>query len=113
MAELLFELFLIVAAPLLHIFLCCLRYAGRIKLSIGIITMLCMMAGFILPILATYINIVNLPSDIKCATGSVALAFLGILITFVTVPLSAVLFSSVAHYKSKKANIPPGSNLLA
>ena len=105
MTELLFELFLIVAAPVLHVILCLMRVTGRIRLSIGIITLLCFVVGFILPVLATYINIANLPPGIKCGTGSVALAFLGIFITFVAVPFSAVVFSIISHFENKRAAI--------
>jgi hypothetical protein len=100
----LLELLLMIAAPLAHIILCVLNIAGRIKLSIVIITLICLLAGIILPVLASYIDIVNLSSDVKCATGSVGFAFLGMFITIAIIPISAVIFYMITYYKRKNLN---------
>jgi hypothetical protein len=98
----LFEILLMIAAPVVHIILCILYVTGRIKMSMVIISLICLIVGVLLPLLASYIDIMNLPSDVKCATGSVGFAFLGMLFTVVVIPISAIIFSITAHYKRKK-----------
>lgn len=100
----LLELFLMIAAPLAHIVLGILHITGRIKLSISVITLICLIAGIVLPVLASYIDIVNLPSDVKCATGSVGFSFLGMFFTIAVIPASAIVFYLIAYYKRKKLN---------
>lgn len=101
----LLELLMIITAPLAHIILCLLNIKGRIKVSIIIITLICLIAGIVLPIFASYIDLINLPSDIKCATGVVGFAILGMLITVAVIPASAIIFSVIAYHKRKKINI--------
>jgi hypothetical protein len=100
-----FELMLIVIAPVAQIILSILNLTGRVKMSLIVITLICLIAGIVLPVLASYIDIVNLPSDVKCATGSVGLAFLGMFITIAVIPASAIIFSLLAYYKRKKLNV--------
>lgn len=99
------EILLMIAAPVAHIILCVLYVTGRVKISMTIITLICLVAGVALPLLASSIDIMNLPSDIKCATGSVGFAFLGMLFTVAVIPVSAIIFSIIAHYKLKKLAI--------
>jgi hypothetical protein len=99
------ELVLIFAAPVAHIILSILHFTGHVKLSITIITLICLIAGIVLPVLASYIDIVNLPTNVKCATGSVGFAFLGMFFTIAVIPASAIIFSIIAHYKRKKLNV--------
>jgi hypothetical protein len=101
----LFELVMIFAAPVAHIILGILQGTGRIKLSITIITLICLIAGIVLPVLASYIDIVNLPADVKCATGSVGFAFLGMFFTITVIPASAIIFYIIAYYKRKNLNV--------
>ena len=96
------EILLMIAAPVAHIILCVLYVTGRVKIFMVLI---CLVAGVALPLLASYIDIMNLPSDIKCATGSVAFAFLGMLFTVAVIPVSAIIFSIIDHYKRKKLTI--------
>jgi len=100
----LLELFLMVAAPVAHIVLGVLHITGRIKLSISAITLICLIAGIVLPFLVSYIDIINLPPDVKCATGSVGFIFLGLIITIAVIPASALIFYTIAYYKQKKLN---------
>lgn len=100
----LFELVLIFAAPIAHIILGVLHSQGRIKLSNAITTLICLIAGIIFPLLASYIDNMNLPSDVKCATGSVGFALLGMFFTITLIPASAIIFSVMAYYKRKKHN---------
>jgi len=98
----LFCLLLMVAAPVSHIILCSLHLAARVRMSITLITLLCILAGLVLPTLASYIDLVNLPSDIKCATGAVGFAMLGMMLTIVVIPVSAIIFYIISYYKNKK-----------
>jgi hypothetical protein len=100
----LFELLLMIAAPVAHVVLCLLCQTGRIKLSITVITIVCLVSGFILPSLATYIDIINLPPEVNCATGSVGFVVIGTSVTAVVIPLSAIIFYIVAYYKRKRLN---------
>jgi len=101
----LLTLLLIVAAPILHITWCTLHLAGRTPVSFAAITFFCMVLGVAFPILASYIDIVNLPPDIKCATGSVGFAIIGIFITVVVIPISAIVFYSIAYYQRKRMTL--------
>lgn len=96
------ELLLMIAAPLAHVILCILYLTGRIKLAVTVITLICLMAGIALPVLASYIDIVNLPPDVRCATGSVGFAVLGGLIAIIVIPVAAIIFHIIAWYKHKK-----------
>jgi hypothetical protein len=100
---LLLELILILSAPIAHIILCRRRINGRINLSIIAITFFCMIAGIGLSILAAYIDINNLPPEIKCATGSAGLAVLGMFIAASVIPLSAIVFYLIGYYRKKKS----------
>jgi heme/copper-type cytochrome/quinol oxidase subunit 2 len=71
-------------------------------MSITATTLVCMILGVVLPVFASYIDIMNLPPDVKCATPSVGFAFLGLLITVIFVPLSAIIFYFMVYYKRKK-----------
>ncbi|CAM4426690.1 hypothetical protein SAMN06265348_12121 [Pedobacter westerhofensis] len=104
MLLMLLEFILMIAAPVAHIVLCSMSYSSRINLSIIVITMLCLVAGIILPVLASYIDILNLPSDVKCATGSAGFAVLGTAATAVLIPISALLFYIIAYFRRKKLN---------
>ncbi|WP_345950016.1 hypothetical protein ABDD95_00895 [Mucilaginibacter sp. PAMB04274] len=101
----LFELMLMVIAPVAQIILCILHLSGRIKLSITIITLICLIAGIVLPVLASNIAMVNLPSDVKCATGLVGFALLGMFFTIAVIPASGIIFYIQAYYKRKKLNV--------
>lgn len=101
----LLSLILMIAAPVMHVILCSLRVAGRLRLSITVVTLLCLIMGIILPVLATYIDIINLPPGVKCATPSVGFAFLGFVITGTVIPVSAILFYVIAYYKKKKLKV--------
>jgi ABC-type enterochelin transport system permease subunit len=96
------ELLLMLAAPVSHVVLCILNQNGRIKLSIINITIICLLAGILLPSVASYIDIINLPSDVKCATGSVGFAVIGTGATVVLIPMSTLLFYIIAFYRRKK-----------
>jgi len=100
----LFELLLMITAPVAHVVLCILSQTGRIRLSISVITIFCLLAGIALPILASYLDIINLPSDVKCATGSAGFAVIGTTASAVLIPLSAMVFYITAYYKRKKLN---------
>ena len=82
-----------------------LHQLGRIKLSILIITLTCLIAGILLPILGTYLDMINLPPNVKCATGSLGFAALGILITIIVIPASAIIFYIIAYYKKKNLTL--------
>ena len=99
-------LFLMVAAPLLHIVLCSLHVTGHLKLPLAAITLTCLIAGIALPVLASYIDIINLPATVRCATPSVGFAFLGLLATITVIPLSAIVFYLISYYKRKKVITP-------
>ncbi|WP_158827428.1 hypothetical protein [Mucilaginibacter lacusdianchii] len=93
-----------ITAPVAHIILCSLHIAGRISLSIILITLICFLLGIVLPVLASYLDIINLPPGTKCATPSVGFAFLGISLTAVVIPVSTIIFSVITYYKKKKLN---------
>ncbi len=96
---------LMIAAPVLHLVLCGLRLAGRIRLPLWVITLICLPAGVLLPALASYLDILNLPAGIKCATASVSWVFLGLFLTITIIPVSAVVFSLIAYYKQRKLTV--------
>ena len=98
-------LVLLVAAPLVHIILCSMNISGRVKISIILITLLSIIGGIALPILASYIDIMNLPPSVKCGTPSLGFMYLGILLTVTTIPVSAIIFSIIAYYRRKKLNV--------
>jgi len=98
----LLELLLMIAAPVAHIVLCVLNTRGRVKISITIITISCLLAGFILPVLASYIAILNLSENLKCATGLVGFAVIGLLLSVVVIPLSALIFYMQQQYDRRK-----------
>jgi hypothetical protein len=102
----LLSLLLMIAAPIIHIILCSLRVAGRTRLTVIATTLICLIAGTILPVLASYIDIINLPPGTKCATPSVGFAFLGFAITGTVIPLTAIIFSIIIHYKNKRLHMP-------
>jgi len=105
----LLELLMMIAAPIAHIALSVLFVNGRIKLSIIVITLICLVTGIVLPILASYIDIINLPSDVRCATGSVGFAYVGMSLTVMIIPISALIFYLVLWYKRRKLNSLPGN----
>lgn len=106
MLSFLSSLLLMVAAPTIHITLCSLRLAYRIRLSVIAITLRCLLAGMVLPIIASYIDIINLPPGTKCATPSVGFAFLGLAITGAVIPVTAIIFSFLIYRKNKRLQMP-------
>ena len=106
----LLELIMMIAAPVMHIWLSTLYLNGRITLSILTITLISLVTGITLPILASYIDILNLPPDIKCATGSAGFAAIGISLTIIIIPLSAITFYIIGWYKRRKLNNTSGEN---
>jgi hypothetical protein len=99
------ELLLMLAAPVAHVVLGILSLNARIKLSIINNSIICLLAGLLLPSLASYIDIINLPSDVKCATGSVGFAVIGTSATVILIPMSALIFYSIAFYRRKKKRL--------
>jgi hypothetical protein len=81
-----------------------LRIAGHTRMSVIMVTLICLPAGIILPALASYIDMINLPAGVKCATGSVSFMFFGMFITFTVIPASLIIFSIIAYYRRKKLN---------
>ncbi len=73
----LLSLLLMIVAPIAHIILCALRLTNRVRLNNLATTFLCLVAGIIFPLLATYIYIRNLPPGIKCVTPYIGFAILG------------------------------------
>ncbi len=106
MLSFLSSLLLMVAAPTIHITLCSLRLAYRIRLSVIAITLRCLLGGMILPIIASYIDIINLPPGTKCATPSVGFAVLGLAITGAVIPVTAIIFSFLIYRKNKRLQMP-------
>lgn len=91
-----------IAAPVAHVVLCSMSHSSRIKLSITVITIICLVAGIIFPVLASYIDILNLPADVKCATGSAGFAVLGSAASAVLIPIFTVIYYILAYFRRKK-----------
>ena len=96
---------LIFAAPVLHIILGILRINKRIRLSLAAIGFICVVTGIIFPVLATYIDIVNLPKGVMCATPSIGFVFLGFGVTAIAIPVIALILFITDYYRNKKAII--------
>lgn len=95
----LFCLLLMIAAPTGYLVLNILRSKGKISTNKILIVLLCLLAGIALPVLATYLDIKNLPEGTICAMPSVGFAFLGIAITITIIPFMAVVFFVIGLYR--------------
>jgi hypothetical protein len=84
---------LIFAAPITHLVWC--KIKGLVSLPIAAITLICLVLGIILSVLATYIDIKNLPAGTICATPSIDFAFLGIAISCIIIPISTIISTSL------------------
>lgn len=98
----LLTLLLMCAAPILHIIWCLFRLKGKANVTILLVTAVCLLLGIALPILASYIDIANLHSDTRCATGSVGFAMVGMALTVIIIPVSSVAFYIYEYLKFKK-----------
>lgn len=103
MIILLLEILLILLSPVVHINLNIMHIYGRVRLSIALITIICLVAGLLLPLLASYIDILNLPPGTRCATGSAGFAVIGTFLTLVSILVSAIVFYIIAYYRKRKA----------
>ncbi len=106
MLSFLSSMLFMVAAPIIHLILCSLRLTYRIRLSVVAITLMCLLAGMVSPVIASYVDIINLPPGTKCATPSVGFAFLGLAITGAVIPVTAIIFSILIYRKSKRLQMP-------
>ncbi|WP_216351059.1 hypothetical protein, partial [Mucilaginibacter polytrichastri] len=68
---------LLIVAPVIHIIWSILHVQKRVKLPLAAITILCLFMGVAFSILATYIDVHNLPAGTRCATPSVGFIFAG------------------------------------
>lgn len=100
----LFCLMLLILSPLAHIILCSLHSCGRLKTSILLITFLCLPGGLTLPVLASCIDVANLPQGVKCGTPALRFAYIGSFLTILVIPASAVIFDVIAYYQRKRPN---------
>jgi uncharacterized membrane protein len=96
---------LIFAAPITHLVWCTLKIKGLVSLPIAAITLICLVLGIILSVLATYIDIKNLPAGTICATPSIGFAFLGIAISCIIIPISTIIFYIINYYSNRKSNL--------
>ncbi|MCZ4221872.1 hypothetical protein [Pedobacter rhodius] len=98
---------LLVIAPIIQLVLSVLKMRNKVRISYLFINIFCLFTGLLLPLLATYIDIANLPPDVRCATPSVGFAFIGIGITIIFIPIITVIFYAIVYSRNKKisANI--------
>ena len=80
---------LILFAPVLHIILCRKKANHKIKLSIALITVICLLLGAILPVAALIINVHDTPRTITCNSGAPGYLILGWFLAALVIPLNA------------------------
>lgn len=98
----LFCIFLIFAAPVIYIIWCILRIRKLSRLTLGAITIICMLTGVVFSILATYIDINNLPAGVRCGNPSLGFAFLGLAFTVIIIPVTGIVFFAIDYFNSRK-----------
>lgn len=89
-----------------------LRIKNKTRLSIGVIFLLALVLGFILPIAATFISMFGLstgsnPGELQCINGIQFFAFFGIGSTIVLAPIIGLTGALLHYVKNKKQNNPP------
>ena len=94
-------LILISTAPTLQLKLISLKNRDNINLSIGAITLISFLVGIIFSILSPFISMMGLSPDIRCATGCFGFWGLGLLITFIPVPIIGLFSYEIYHKKQK------------
>ncbi|MFD0763885.1 hypothetical protein ACFQZI_03425 [Mucilaginibacter lutimaris] len=93
-------LLLLFTAPVIQVVLSSKKVHGKIALSFIGINIISLLLGIILPLVATYIFICGISSNIKCITGVEGVAIIGFLITFIATPIIAII--SYSNYKSNQ-----------
>ena len=96
-------LVLMIAAPVIHIIWSVLSIKKYVRHSLAAIMVICLLIGIIFPVLATYLDILNLPPDTQCATSSTGFVVIGLAITGVVIPIIGLLFYAIMYHQQTKA----------
>jgi len=96
-------LVLMIAAPLIHIVWSILSIKKYVSHSLAAITAITLLMGIIFPVLATYLDIINLPPDTRCATPSIGFVFLGLALTGVVIPIMGLIFFAITYVQRTRA----------
>jgi hypothetical protein len=94
-------LVLLFTAPIVQIILSRRKLNNNTIFSLGSIAAISFILGIVFPVAATYIALCGLSPDIKCATGIIGIAPLGIFITIVTTPVISLIFYLMDKAKRK------------
>jgi hypothetical protein len=97
----LIPLTLLLVSPAFQIVLSVFVLKGKVRLALFWVNFIALIAGFILPVCASVLSMVNLAPGPQCLTGNVAIAIFGWMITMVTMPIISTIFYIVFLYRKK------------